>query len=255
MDAFAVGIAQMALMAPGILFLPLGGHGGRPRRRAAPAAALPLPLCRAAAGAGGRAVDGRAQLSAADRLRPGGGIDRRLRRADPRRASAGGGRRQPAARRGAGDGAAVHRPAHRHRRGLRGRSHRRPAAADRAGRARAAGRDRRLAAAATAAASAGRASELLAQHRRRHRRGGALGADVAGAADQFRHRRVLCRPVHGRAADRRARRLSRRRRRDRLHQPGLLGRHHRRGLRLRRASRAGSRCAAGWWSPPCRSAR
>ena len=25
MDAFAVGIAQMALMAPGILFLPLGG--------------------------------------------------------------------------------------------------------------------------------------------------------------------------------------------------------------------------------------
>ena len=35
MDAFAVGIAQMALMAPGILFLPLGGlvaDRGNPRR-------------------------------------------------------------------------------------------------------------------------------------------------------------------------------------------------------------------------------
>ena len=35
MDAFAVGLAQVALMAPGILFLPLGGmvaDRGNPRR-------------------------------------------------------------------------------------------------------------------------------------------------------------------------------------------------------------------------------
>ena len=58
MDAFAVGIAQMALMAPGILFLPLGGLVADRGDARAPAAALPPALCRAAAGAGGRAVDG-----------------------------------------------------------------------------------------------------------------------------------------------------------------------------------------------------
>ena len=69
-------------------------------------------------------------------------------------------------------------------------------------------------AARPAAASARAASELLAQHRRRHRRGRALRADLARPAAQLRHRRVLCRTVHGGAAARRARHLSRRRRRD-----------------------------------------
>ena len=41
--------------------------------------------------------------------------------------------------------------------------------------------------------------------------GRALRADLAGAAAQFRHRRLLCRAVHGGAAARRARHLSRRR--------------------------------------------
>ena len=59
MDAFAVGIAQMALMAPGILFLPLGGlvaDRGDARRLL-----LRYHLLYAVppAGAGGRAVDGR----------------------------------------------------------------------------------------------------------------------------------------------------------------------------------------------------
>ena len=48
MDAFAVGIAQMALMAPGILFLPLGGMVADRGNAPPPLAALPHPLCRAA---------------------------------------------------------------------------------------------------------------------------------------------------------------------------------------------------------------
>ena len=116
MDAFAVGIAQMALMAPGILFLPLGGlvaDRGNARRLllryhllyAVPPlvlagvlsmGGLSYPLLIAYGLAAGSI--GAFAVPTRDALLP---------------AVAG---RQPAARRGAGDGAAVHRPACRHRR-------------------------------------------------------------------------------------------------------------------------------------------
>ena len=114
---------------------------------------------------------------------------------------------------------------------------------------------RRVAAARSAAASAGRASELLAQHRRRHRRGRAVRADLAGAAAQFRHRRLLCRAVHGRAAARRARQLSRRRAELAYVNLAFWAGHHRRRLRLRRPGAAAHACAAAWSAARSRSAR
>ena len=217
-------------MAPGTAVPAAGRAGRRPRQPAPPAAALPLALCRAAPGAGGRAVDGRPQLSAADRLRPRGGLDRRLRRADARRAAAGRcAGRQPAARRGARDGPAVRRPADRHRLRLdRPTASALAAAAGAAGRPGAAGRVRGVAAARSAAASAGRASELLAQHRR-GRVGGARSPDQIWPVLllNFGVGVFYVGPFMARAAAGRARQLSRRRAETRLRQSRLLGRHHR----------------------------
>ena len=89
------------------------------------------------------------------------------------------------------------------------------------------GVSRRAPAARSTAASTGRTSELLAQHRRRHLGGREVRPDLAGAADQFRRRHLLCRAVHGGAAAGRARQLCRRRARAFLRQSRLLGGHHR----------------------------
>jgi MFS family permease len=204
MDAFAVGIAQVALMAPGIVFLPLGGlvaDRGNPRRLlllyhflyAVPPLVLggmlaigglsyPLLIAYglAAGSIGAFAVPTRdALLPAVAR----GNLPRAVALAT--------------ALQFMGQLIGIACASH-------GRSYRGTAAA---GYPCLPGADRRrrgVAAAQPAAASAHRASELLAQHRRRHRRGRALGADLARPVAQFWHRRFLRRSVHGSAAARRA---------------------------------------------------
>ena len=125
MDAFAVGIAQVALMAPGILFLPLGGlvaDRGNPRRlllRYHLLYAVPPLVLGAVLAMGGLSYP----LLIAYGLAAGsiGAFAVPTRDALLPAVAAG----QPAARRGARDGAAVRRPADRHRLRLAGRSHRR----------------------------------------------------------------------------------------------------------------------------------